>query len=193
MSCLTEAIPKECVLIVITAAWVLFCSWLFQTPLGICWAVNGKLSQKSRSAVRNSLCIAPEDRQSPRSTDKLVRASKTTTVTQRNPSKTLRTQEPRSSLGQEPPRFPSAPGTNPLPQGSIHKKLQEGESLPWVQTGLWVQVGWPLLLRGTCLDLLGHRNQGDDWDRSLLVSNSAQSWSCARELYTQIPPRDLVS
>lgn len=162
MSCLTEAIPKECVLIVITAAWVLFCSWLFQTPLGICWAVNGKLSQKSRSAVRNSLCIAPEDRQSPRSTDKLVRASKTTTVTQRNPSKTLRTQEPRSSLGQEPPRFPSAPGTNPLPQGSIHKKQQKRASLPGMQTSLWMQVRPPQLFKFLAQDGLSqnHKDTG---------------------------------
>jgi hypothetical protein len=53
---------------------------------------------------------------------------------------------------------------------------------------LWVQVRPPLLLKWAHPEPSGHRNLGATWDRSLPVSICAQSWPCATELHTQIPP-----
>ena len=58
----------------------------------------------------------------------------------------------------------------------------------YVSLRILMQVGSPLLLRRTHMEPSGHRNQGAAWDRKLLVSICAQSWSCATELCTQIPP-----
>lgn len=41
---------------------------------------------------------------------------KTATSAKKDPPRTLRTQEPRSVLGQEPSGFPLAPGADPVPQ-----------------------------------------------------------------------------
>jgi hypothetical protein len=67
----------------------------------------------------------------------------------------------------------------------LHTQIASG-----VWTGLWIQVGPLLLLRGTHTEPSGHRNGGDAWVRSLLVSICAQSWFCTIELHTQIPPGD---
>ena len=71
----------------------------------------------------------------------------------------------------------------------LHRQIALRRSKPpGVWKGLWVQVGLPLLLRVTHLEPSGHRNWGAAWDRRLLVSFCIQSWSCATELHTQIPP-----
>jgi hypothetical protein len=56
---------------------------------------------------------------------------------------------------------------DPVTQLSIPRSYREKAGLPGVLTLLRAQVGPPLLLRGTCLEPSGHRNQGAAWDRIL--------------------------
>ena len=66
--------------------------------------------------------MAQGDSYLPRMVDKTVSAGNTTTVAQRDLTRTLRRQEPSSNLGQEPSSsLLHQELTDPLPQGSIPK------------------------------------------------------------------------
>jgi hypothetical protein len=76
----------------------------------------------------------PRESLSPSSEDKPVTTGKTTTSAQRDMPGTLRTQEQRSDLGQDPSSFHLHPGANPVLQLSILKFLPERTGLPGVLT-----------------------------------------------------------
>ena len=68
------------------------------------------------------------------------------------------------------------------------------DSLLGVLIGLWTQVGPPLMLRGTCPETSGHRDQGMPWDRSLPVSHLLPELIlCYRDTYTNTTRREMVS
>ena len=142
------------------------------------WTKKKNIKTKGLRSFRSTklhIQILPGESWSPRSANKPVSTGKTTTAAQKNLSVTLRTQEQRGGLGEEPSGFPFTPRANHLPQGSIHKYSWERASLLRVQTSLRVQVRPPLLLRGTCPEPSGHRNQGDACDRSLPFSICTQN------------------
>jgi hypothetical protein len=75
---------------------------------------------------------------------------------------------------------------DPVPQHSKPKYGWKRAGLPGVGTNPWAQVRPLLLLKGSCPETSGHRDQGAAWDRILQVSICPQSWSCATEIHIKI-------
>lgn len=85
---------------------------------------------------------------SPRSADKPVSTGMTTTSPQRDPPRDLRTQELRSSLGQDPSGF--CLSQEPIMWHSGHiipKYFHERAGLPGLMTHLWAKERPPFLLK----------------------------------------------
>jgi hypothetical protein len=104
-----------------------------------------------------------------------VSAGRTTTAAQRNPPGTLRTQESRGCLAQEPSSLHLCPELilchrDTYIINTVRRELVSQECLHICSTGKTttsLQIPGP---RGTLTESSGYRNQGSAWDRILLIS-----------------------